>query len=210
MPEIYRDIPVGFHRVNRTPLDDSEIINGNANLFSYIESGTAYHGQKIIIRYDNYDQPVMLKKGRGTKLIPIMIMPSGYEFITKVYNGSTYALVYYYNGGSLFTNVNQNVRLSDSFAWSLLPQASLFANSDTSINYLLEVDNDKYTFTQANFATNTVSLSGATINKIASTATSVGYYPTGNSAVVIMPRTASSKIVKLWVKCTDYLNALGE
>ena len=210
MPKIYKDIPVGFHRVNKTPLDDTELINGNAALFQHINFGTGYHGQHIIVRYDNYDQSEKNKKGKGDKLMPIMDMPSGYELITKKYNDDIYAMVYYYNGGSPFTDISQNIRLSDSFAWSLLPQASLLANSDTDIDYLIEADNNNYLFTQANFITNTVSLSSAIIiDRISSISDSNGYYPTSNSSVMIMPKSRSTKGVKLWVKCTDYFNAMG-
>ena len=62
MPKIYKDIPIGFHRVNRMPLDDSEIINGNEALFNYIQSGSAYNGQRIIILYENNNN-----HERGTK-----------------------------------------------------------------------------------------------------------------------------------------------
>ena len=211
MPEIYRDLPVGFHRVNRTPLDSTTLINGNAELFQHINFGTAYHGQHILVSYGNYDQPVILKKGKTDKLIPIMSMPSGYEIITKTYNDSIYALVYYYNGGTLFTNANQTVRLNDSFAWSLLPQASLFANSDIDIDYILEANDGLYLFNQANFTSNTVNLLGSsTISGISSSPSFEGFYYTNDPSIVIMPKVETNTIVKLWVKCDDYFNALGE
>ena len=139
MPKIYKDIPIGFHRVNQMPLDDSEIINGNEALFNYIQSGSAYNGQRIIILYENYQQPITLKVV-GSSIIPVLVMPSGWELITKKYGDKTYALVYYYNKGAVFSSSNEIIRLTDPFAWSMLPQASILANSDSSIvssNFLI-------------------------------------------------------------------------
>ena len=48
--KVYKDIPVGFHRVNKIPLDDSLIINnGTKGLFDYIDNRTAYLGQRLVI-----------------------------------------------------------------------------------------------------------------------------------------------------------------
>lgn len=210
MHKVFKDIPVGFHRVNKMPLDDSLVLGGNSQLFDYIESGAVYDGQQAVVKYDNYEQPIIFKKGNGDTIIPIMSLPSGIELITKVYNNSRYALVYYHNSNTVYADKKQIVKLDDPFAWALLPQASLLANTDTSISYLLEADNSKYEFTQRNFVTNETLVTTNNTPFILSVANYRAFYPTTISDVVIMPTIESNKIVKLWVKCDEYYIAMGE
>ena len=213
--KVYRDTVTGFHRLNKMPLDDKEIFENVKDLLTYISSGTAYHGQRCVVKFPYFDQEVTLSKGRGDVLVPVFKMPAGYEWITTKNGSDIYALIYYYNGGSLFTDKNQQVRLTDSFAWGLLPHASLLACSDTNIKYLLEYHDDTgehgpYTFTQANFCTNTVAVGiGNNINRISSESNADFIFPTPNSAIGIMPKTASNTTIRLWVKCNEYDAALG-
>lgn len=215
MAYIYRDTPVGIHRLNKMPYDDTEIFNNIPDLFYYINNGAAYEGQKCIVKLPYYEQDIILKKGRGSKLVPVFDIPTGMEWITKTYNDRLYAMIYYNNGGSPFSNINEQVRLTDSFAWSLLPHAGLIAGSDTSITYLLETYSESegekaYTFTQANFCTQPVSVpSGSAVNGIGSTENAHAYFPTPNSGVMIMPKARTSLIVRLWVNCADFDAALG-
>ena len=205
MSKIYKDIPIGFHRVNQMPLDDSEIINGNEALFNYIQSGSAYNGQRIIILYENYQQPITLKVV-GSSIIPVLVMPSGWELITKKYGDKTYALVYYYNKGAVFSSSNEIIRLTDPFAWSMLPQASILANSDSSIEYMLEIDHQAiYEITQPNFTSYNIPLpvDAIYINKISSEQSDNGLYTTYDPNITIMTKVPSDKLIELWVKCND-------
>lgn len=216
MSYVYRDTPVGFHRVNKMPLDDGEVFDNTTDLFTYVHSGAAYDGQRCIVKLPYYEQPVILKKGRGSILVPILETPPGYEWITKKYNDDYYAMIYYYNGGAVFNNKKQQVRLIDGLAWSYLPQAGIIAGSDVNITYMLEyVENGGEehvsTFVQANFCTNEVPLTGSTaINRISSNSSSKGFFTTNKDDLVIMPKKQSDDmIVRLWVKCNEYNDAIG-
>lgn len=211
MPGIIKDIPSKFHRLYKQPLDDSTVVSGgNAGLFSYINTGTAYLGQRVLVRYDHFDLNVTLMQGADTsKLVPVFEMPSGYELMYKSYNGGKYILVYYYNGGSLFTSKEEAYRVSDPFAMSLLYQASLFACSDSNITYLLEDGNLSYSFTQANFTKNNVPMNnGTSVGVISSTANSRFFFPTANNNIGIMPKIAGTKKIKLWVRADNYYDAV--
>ncbi len=214
MATVYRDTPTGIHRLNKMPFDDKEIFESITDLFTYINNGAAYQGQKCLVKLPYFEQDVILKQGRGSKLVPVFNMPSGYSWITQKRDNDLYALIYYYNGGSVFTNKNEQVRITDSFAWGLLPHAGLIAGSDTNIPYLLEYNDGtehSTTFTQANFCTQSVAIpTGATaINRISSTENSKCFFPTANENIMIMPKIESNIIVRLWVKCNDYDAALG-
>ena len=217
MPNKYIDLPTGIHRVNRVPLDSSTVIeNGFKGLYQYIATGTAYLGQRLLVRTnygDNkFDIQVTLTQGNNNDgvMVPVFEFPTGYELISKVYTSNRYILIYYYNGGSVFTSRDQAFRINDAFAFSMLPHASLLANSDSEIGYMLEVNDDIYTFTQANFVTNDVALgSDSAINRISSTANGNFYCATPDTSIGIMPRTVSDKIIRLWVRANEYCKAIG-
>ena len=207
---IYKDTPVGFHRVNKAPLDDSDVFYNIRDVLDYIDSGAAYDGQRICLRLPHYNQNVTLKTGKSNKLFAIPDLPSGHEWITKQIASNLYVLIYYYNSGSEFTNQNQQIRFSDSFAWSALPYASLISGDDANITYLLELDGDEtasYTFTQPDFTSNEIVLSQN--NKISHIGDEDYFYHTDFSGIGIMPRSYSTQIVRLWVKGNDFYKALG-
>lgn len=215
MPYVYNDTPIGFHRLNKAPLDDTEIFNNVTDLYTYINSGAVYQGQRCLVKLPYYDQEVIIRKSKSSnKLMPIMILPTGYEYITKKYGNDTYIMIYYYNGGSAFTSLSQQVRFTDSLGWAMLPQADIIAGGTLTNTYLLEYNTGTTdtvsTFSQYNFATHTVSLiSGNNITNISSTANSSGFFTTAKSNVVIMPKAHNDVIVRLWVKGNDYYNAMG-
>ena len=127
MSLLYKDTPVGFHRVLDGPLDDHEVFTSNEDLLDYCKNGTAYHGQRVLLTYDGlYDQPCTIKRGRSTNrntLIPIVELPSGIELVTYENNDEIYGLVCYFNDGKI----------------AMLPQVSLLANKNTDIEYLFQV-----------------------------------------------------------------------
>lgn len=212
MSVITVDLPAKYHRLYPEPLDDSIYIpNGNSGLFSYITSGSAYNGQRLLVHYPYFDQNITLMKGNGSILIPTIEMPSGQEYVMKTYSNNKYLLVYYYNGGGLFSSLSQAYRTTDGLAMAMLYQASLFANSDTSIDYLLEYDNFTYTFTQANFVDNTVPVpeTDSGVSRISSVANSNFFFTTKTSDFGIMPRRAFNKRTRLWVKANEYCSVVG-
>ena len=216
MAYTYRDTPVGFHRLNKMPLDDREVFNSVTALIDYINSGAAYYGQRVMVKLNYYDQNVTLKKGKGSKLVPILEGIPGYEPIVKTQGSNRYVLVYYYNGGKAFSSVKEQVRTVDAFAWSILPQASLIYGNDAGIEYLLEYDPKdgtselSFSFSQPNPATNTVALNdGNTVERISSVANSKAFFPTVNNKIGIMQKTKTDSITRLWVKANDYVEALG-
>lgn len=218
MAYTYRDTPVGIHRLNKMPYDDQEVFYGVRSLLEYIKSGTAYVGQTCIVRILSdqnkpdstyYEQKVTLKQGDGNKIIPVLELFPGYEFIHKNLNNHEYGLVYYYNGGKKFSNIKENIRSEDSLAWAMLPQASLIAGSDEKIDYLLETETYQYEFIQPNFVSNEVIIaSGGVVAGIGSRATNKAYYPTSNGSIYIMPKKKEDILIKLWVQCDDYIKAL--
>jgi len=194
MDMIYRDTPVGFHRLNPGGLDDREVFASNEALFYYINNETAYHGQRVLVKYDCYDQNITLKKGTSGKLIPIMEMPTGYEFISKVVNGKIYGLVFYFNDTDIpaLDSNDYKICFDKCFFFSMMHQAGLLANSDTAINFMLEVNNDDAAYlTQGNPVTTKSSESSRSIMDR------------------VKENCRAGNIVRLWVECTDYYKAMG-
>ena len=215
----YKDLPFGFHRLYKEPLDADGVKSGNAGLFEYISTGSAYLGQRVLVQYDHFDLNVVLAQGKNDpgKLIPILEeFPTGYELITKNVGSHKYILVYYYNEGSAFTDKDQAYRVSDSYAMAMLYQASIFANSDTNIKYRLEyfnyLNNESSIteFTQANFVTNTVrnTVNSNSPNIILSTASEEYFFPTPVDNIGIMPMGRKREITRLWVQSDEYINAM--
>ena len=101
MANVYKDLPIGFHRVNNTPLDDSGIRLSIEDLYDYINNGTAYYGQRLVVEYDDkYSQDIVIRKNSDGKLVPLILnWPNSLEITTKTFNGDRYVLIYYYNGG---------------------------------------------------------------------------------------------------------------
>ena len=228
MAYIYRDTPVGFHRLNKMPLDDREVFDNISDFLEYVESGTPYVGQRCVVRFANYEQPVIFKQGRQNSNtdnpIPVLELPTGYEHICKFYNDNHYVMVYYYNGGRTFDLLMDQVRFTDSFAWSMLPQASIVAGTDTDIDYLLEYYDDlaeggpiekSYTFRQPNFCHHELELpSNVAVNRISSISNNDAFFTTADPDIVIMPKRVNNWIInkcvtRLWVKANDYYTALG-
>ena len=229
MAYVYRDTPVGFHRLNKMPLDDREVFDNITDFLEYVESGTPYVGQRCVVRFANYEQPVIFKQGRQPRQtsnhvdnpIPVLELPTGYEHICKFYNNDHYVMVYYYNEGSVFNVLMDQVRFTDSFAWAMLPQASIIAGTDTDIDYLLEYYDDLaedgpvekfFTFRQPNFCHHELELpSNVAVNRISSISSNDAFFTTADPDISIMPkvRRLRGTITRLWVKANDYYTALG-
>lgn len=213
--EIYKDIPVGFHRVNRIPLDDSIVIpNGSVGLFDYINNKTPYLGQRLLVQYrdsqDNliYETNVVLKKNYDDKLIPMMMeYPIGFEPIIKTYDGNKYMMIYYYNNGSIYED-KIYIKLDDPKSWSMILLAGIFAGSSKSINYLLETKYNTYSFIEDDISLYTKEYNDSAIDAIYDISNSRYYKITSNVNIGILPRVNDTQLTRLWVKANDYCDLL--
>ena len=194
MDMVYRDTPVGFHRLNPGPLDDQEIFTSNADLLDYLKNRTGYHGQRVLLKYGFYDQQCVFKKGKGNTLVPVLELPPGTELIFKLYNNKHYVLVWYFNddtGAIPGNRQDKMICFGKPYYFSMLPQCSLFANTNDNINYLLEVNDEVTPLTQGN-----------PMDVVSS-----------ESLRSVMDRglenMTSGNIVRLWVECDDYYKAVG-
>ena len=211
MNNVYTDLPVGFHRLNRTPLDDSQYYTKNADLLAYLKSGTVYDGQMLCVKYENdYIQRVEAVYIPSLNIYVPRIWPL-YCTIFKKYNDNMYALVYNFMDGNVFTSKIQNTYINSPFNFAMIPQMALFAMTTGDTDYLMEVDNRVYEFTQPNFYDNEV-LALDIIDKpvgITSIETSGGYYSTTINGVSIMAKYKTGKVVKLYVKANEYYKSLS-
>lgn len=193
MSLLYKDTPVGFHRVLDGPLDDHEVFTSNEDLLDYCKNGTAYHGQRVLLTYDDlYDQPCIIKKVKQTDsdiLIPIIELPSGIEFITSEINNDIYGLICYFNDGEIYYDTKDIlVKFNDIYYFAMLPQASLLANNNTEIEYLFQIKNQP----------DEIIISGNVLDN-----------PWGEVIQKIKNNLIPRNILKVWVKCTDYYKAMG-
>ena len=206
------DMPIGFHRLTRTPLDQSCVIDGDVNnkLFDYLQNGAAYDGQLITLNYPTFRQPIIVTK-TNNRYLPYVILQSGVELIVKTINANTHILVYYYNGGKWFDNKNDAYRMYDAQAWGMLPLASLFACTNDDINWILEYNGSQYSFVQTNFWDHPFEYHGEpriSVSNIYTNESDKGYYTTYNPDIVILPKLQTSDVVKLWVRAVDYVTLL--
>ena len=193
MSLLYKDTPVGFHRVLDGPLDDHEVFTSNEDLLDYCKNGTAYHGQRVLLTYDGlYDQPCTIKRGRSTNrntLIPIVELPSGIELITYENNDEIYGLVCYFNDGKIYTDTKDIlVKFDDMYYFAMLPQVSLLANKNTDIEYLFQVKGKP----------DEIIIGGNPLDN-----------PEGEIIRNIRENLVPRNILKVWVRCTEYYKAMG-
>ena len=190
---LYKDTPVGFHRLLTGPLDDHEVFTSNEDLLDYCKNGTAYHGQRVLLTYNGlYDQPCIIKKGKSinrNNLFPIIELPSGVELITYNIEEEVYGLVCYFNDGSIYTN-NKDIliKFDDNYYFAMLPQASLLANKNTDIEYLFQIKGKP----------DEIIIGGSPLD-----------YPEGDIIRKIKENLVPRNILKVWVKCTDCYKAMG-
>ena len=193
MSLLYKDTPVGFHRVLSGPLDDHEIFTSNEELLEYCKSGTAYNGQRVLLTYNGlFDQPCVIKKGRQSELlIPILELPAGIELITtKDEYNNIYALVAFFNDGDILYSDNKDImmKLDDFCYFSILALSAILYGSSENIEYKFEYKNGiTETVTSGDVTANTA---GDIINKVKD-----NLY-VGNR-------------FKVWIKCNNYYNAMG-
>ena len=205
-----RDLPISFHRTNHQPLDYNELFQSTKDLFDYIENGPVYVGQRVVLFYNDFEQIIEMRQGPNNLIVPVIVNPAGIEtiFNTTKKENDVYALVYYYAGGKAFTDkIVDATRLTDPWAWSMLPQANLLAFSNDTINYCLDVDGESHFFSQLNFA---LDGNDTDLDFIKSSGNDNGFYATDLDGIYILTRKQSNDhIIKLWVECNEYYQAIG-
>lgn len=156
MPMAYRDTPVGFHRLYKSPLDDREVFTSNDDLINYCKSGAAYAGQHVAVVYDDYVQDCIIKKATTSSLYPVLKFPEG-ELVVKTlsYNGTnyTFALIYYFNAANtslVYPFSSLSPRFGHWASMSLMHQSQL-------LSFALKTQNQIYTleYEDANGTSNT-------------------------------------------------------
>lgn len=203
MNTLCRDIMAGFHRVNRTPLDDSVIVKYE-DLAHYLREGTAYAGQYILIDFGNYLQTAVIMSLKDSLIVrPIMDWQN--EFIWETVAGSHYLMVYNYLKGKI-DNDNQLLLIDDPFLFSILPLANLFANSFNDLHWMIKRQSgDIKFFVQPNFVNTSIDIDNqATQLKIYSHSNSYGRFATSELRLSIMPYVENSERIRLFVEANDY------
>lgn len=193
MDMVYRDTTVGFHRLNPGPIDDQMEFESNADLLDYCKNRTAYHGQRVILKYGFYDQPCIIKKATGNVLVPVVELPSGIELLFKKIDEKPYVMVFYYNDTIDIPGDDNNRLLcfNKPYYFAMLPQCSLFANNNTSIKYRMEINDEVLNLTQGNPL------------DVVSTAQSKSVFDRAKENMI------PNYIVRIWVECSDYYKAMG-
>lgn len=221
--------PTTFHRLNRKPLDDSEVFSNLRDLMNYCNSGARYNGQRVVVDDGSKSMEYLIKNN-----IP-MIDTKGNDLIFEkiTFSGDaaeSHGLLIYYNnilsGGSPWT-VDDVISFDES-KLSLLNQIEIFRILDAAKNstfkffmetitrngvssaYIWNQTYNPYIDTNGHaFGTG----AGNQINQII-------YKPSGdylisspNTSRYIMPASAAAvnaeanKITKLYIKAEDYYNA---
>ena len=208
----YKDIPVGFHRVYKGPLDNSELVlNGDLGLNNYIIREASYSEQRLNVRYSN-DQVyrIRLVDLHPTEdrivLTPVVELPN-FELVTRKVDGYYYGLVYYNNGGRAYSGKLNYGRLSDVRAWDILPLMSIISGTidDSEIDYIFTINGDDHTFKSRNFLNNRIYEDAIGIHS----EEDENYWYSSSYSVGIMPKNVMDVESMLWVRCDNYIKCLG-
>ena len=202
----YVDVPLGFHRVNKGPLDSGEnVLNGDLELYQYITTQAAYPEQRLNVKYDNGKvYRVRLVQDPSVpyvKLIPIVEI-LGFELVTKSIGSNTYGLVYYNNSGRAYTSKTDYGRLNDPLAWDVLPLIGIISgqlnSGDIDYRLTIEGEDEDSLITMSNF-----------LNLESEDDDEFFYMLNDNFSVGIMPKYKIDIETELWVKCNDYARVSG-
>lgn len=195
---IFKDTPVGFHRVERGPLDSGELVlNGNNELHGYLVNQAAYSEQRLNVKYGNRIYRVRLIEKDNT-LFPV-VENAGADLIVKTMeDGHKYALIYYNNGGSKYDSANDYGRVSDVLAWDILPLMNIMAGTleGGQMNFILTYNNEDHRFTSENFLDNNESENN-------------DYFYNVGFAIGIMPKNQMDVETELWLQCDNYVALMG-
>lgn len=214
MNPVYRDLAVGFHRLNKTPLDDSCVLDSPSKVKHYINNGTAYDGQRLTVYHNGTPQQIILVKNNNEIVPMLATIPGGGELIVKMHSGTPYVMVYYYNTGREYSS-KADVMHTEHISWDILPYACIIsdANETEPTNYMLMSYEDKYFFTQKDFFyyvtdNPTMDLDNP-VNGILNNSSSKYWWPTHSETIGIGPKSVIPIEVSLWVKASKYCAALG-
>lgn len=222
--------PNTFHRLNRKPLDDSEVFSNLRDLMDYCNNGARYNGQRVVVDDGSKSMEYLIKNN-----IP-MIDTKGNDLIFKkiTFSGDaaeSHGLLIYYNnclsGGTPWSR--DNIISFDEDKLSLFNQIEIFRildaaknktfkfymetlqrNSTNPSTYIWNQSyNPFYDTTGHAFGTG----AGNQINQMIYNPSGNYLIQTPNSSRYIMPASASAinaeadKITKIYIKAEDYYNA---
>ena len=201
----YADTPVGFHRVNRGPLDSGEIVlHGDFSLYSYLNNEAAYPEQRLNVQYNNGRvyriRLVQDPSTTSTKFIPVVELP-GFELVTRKIGNDTYGLVYYNNGGQPYSSRTDYCRLNDPLAWDALPLMGIISGqlNNDNIDYCLTVNGEDHLVSTPNFL----------YNQDTEDDDDFFYEIDEILPIGIMPKYKTDIETKLLIKCNDYAKVSG-
>jgi hypothetical protein len=194
--------PLSYHRVNKIPLDDSEVFTSMANLMTYCKSGAWYNGQRVAVNFKYYTQTYTIRNGT-----PIIDLPNGNEWVVRTEGSDKYVMVYYHNTDEVYSISDKFSDVSNPFKFIFMDSIAAF--EDSGYSFILEVGSTKHSWTQQNNPIDeqvTITKNGTSVNKISKAPSSTnGYIETNVSNIFLMPRSTNSNIMRLYVKATKYL-----
>ena len=218
----FRDIATGFHRLNNVPLDDSIKLFKVKDLYDYINNGSVYEGQIIILELINCTILVEIKKyfdevSQTYKYAPVIInWPSNIEMNIKSIDGKNYIMVYYYYHGRIFEDKNSSFRTYDSKAWSLLPYIGILAGKQDNIQYFISKDNSQYiSFIQDDlneYSYNTetnINIITDGFNGLYNYSNGNFIFSSGDISIGILAKNQNTSLISLYVEADQYLKLIG-
>lgn len=195
--------PKSYHRVNKIPLDDSDVFASVADLMTYCKSGAWYNGQRVAVNLKYYTQMYTIRNG-----IPIIDLPSGNEWFIHTDGSDKYVMVYYHNTTNGVYSVAD--KFTDTYsAFKFIFMDSIGVFEDSGYSFILNVDGTTHKWIQTNNpidSQESITVSGTTVNKISKNPSGAnGFIETNVSDIILMPKASNTKIIQLFVKATKYL-----
>lgn len=195
--------PKSYHRVNKIPLDDSDVFASVADLMAYCKSGAWYNGQRVAVNLKYYTQMYTIRNG-----IPIIDLPSGNEWVIRTKDSDKYLLVYYHNTDDVYSMADKFTDVYSPFKFIFMDSIGVF--EDSGFSFILNVDGiTDHVWTQTNNpidSQESITKSGTTVNKISKNPSgSNGYIETNVSDIILMPKAKNTRVIQLFVKATKYL-----
>lgn len=221
-------IPISYHRLNKIPLDDSEVFTSLRNLMNYCDSGACYDGQRVIVIDNEHGNNIMTQYIIKNN-IPIIDM-NGFEPVFKeiefTQGNTTHGLLIYSNIDAKSEWTKKDVFSLDYNKLSLFNQIEIFRKKDNnslSYNFCLEyvssdrsIYNDSYESEKWTQQYNPYYYNGGdiepnnsdTIQEMAFIENENSYISINIKDYIIMPKNGDADIINIYVEAEDYYNAI--
>lgn len=128
MPSL--DTAMSYHRLKKSPLDDSEVFSNTILLMDYCDNGACYNGQRVSVINDSGIVEYTIKNN-----IPIIDM-RGSEPIFKEINNGKWMLIYEYNSSGnneFFGGTTYKLRFEEG-KFCIMNQIEIFRLVDVNGN----------------------------------------------------------------------------